>query len=223
MQISDKNKFLQNKYNITAWFYDILDLPWEIQYKRWRPEILKDLRGAVLEAGVGTGHNLKHYHRDVDLTGIELSAAMLKIAEKRAKSAACHVKLVQEDATSMESISTSHYDWVIGTFICCVMPDELQPQAIDQFQRILKPHGRFRLVEIVYSKNKKLRRRQERLAKFVEKVYGARFDRNTLKYLQDCENLEIKNVSYLKDDTYLLIEGQCVREDSNYGNHNIKS
>ena len=69
----------------------------------------------------------------------------------------------------------------------------------------------FRLLEIIYSKNYKLRKRQERLAGFVEKVYGARFDRNTLKYLQDATKLEISNISWLKDDTYLLIEGLCVK------------
>lgn len=209
--ISDKNKYLQDKYNMTAWFYDILDYPWELRYRRWRPNLLKNVSGSVLEAGVGTGRNLKHYDPDVCLTGIDLSSAMLKCAKKRAQTAACRIKLIQEDATSMKSISTSYYDWVIGTFICCVMPDELQPQAIDQFQRVLKPGGRFRLLEITYSKNYKLRKRQERLAGFVEKVYGARFDRNTLKYLQDAAKLEISNISWLKDDTYLLIEGLCVK------------
>ncbi len=211
MQISNMNKFLVDKYNITARFYDVLDLPWEIQYRRWRPKILEDLRGSVLEVGVGTGHNLRHYHPDVNLTGIDLSAAMLKRAEKRAKSAACQVKLVQEDATVLKTIHDNCYDWVIGTFVCCVMPDELQPQAIEQFQRVLKPGGHFRLIEIVYSKNHKLRKRQELLAGFVEKVYGARFDRNTLQYLIDNPYLKVCDVSYLKHDTYLLIEGECVK------------
>lgn len=211
MPISDKNQLLQNKYNLTAWFYDILDYPWELRYRRWRPELLKNVSGSVLEAGVGTGRNLKYYNKDVHLTGIDLSSAMLKCAKERAVNAVCHIELIHEDATSMKKISTSCYDWVIGTFICCVMPDELQPLAIDQFQRVLKPGGHFRLLEIIYSKNYKLRKRQERLAGFVEKVYGARFDRNTLNYLKNNANLKLTNTTYLKDDTYLLIEGQCVK------------
>ena len=211
MQTSEKNQFLQNKYNITAWFYDILDYPWELQYRRWRPELLRNVRGSVLEAGVGTGRNLKYYNPDVFLTGIDLSSAMLKCAKKRAKTAACHVELHQEDATKMETIPENNFDWIISTFLCCVMPDELQPQAIEQFQRVLKPGGRFRLLEIIYSKNHKLRKRQECLSRFVEKVYGARFDRNTLEHLRKAEKLKICNITYLKDDTYLLIEGLCVK------------
>jgi len=101
---------LKNKYSITAWFYDVLDYPWERQYRQWRPELLKDLRGKVLEAGVGTGRNLRYYLPDVQLTGIDLSPAMLKRAEKRARDARCEVTLKQDDATLLSSIPSNHFD-----------------------------------------------------------------------------------------------------------------
>lgn len=44
-------------------------------------------------------------------------------------------------------------------------------------------------------------------APFVEKVFGARFDRNTLQHIECSSNLKVTNTSFLKDDTYLLIEG----------------
>ena len=204
-----ENDLLQEKYRITAWFYDILDYPWERQYRKWRPELQKDIHGEVLEAGVGTGRNLKYYRKDVRLTGIDLSPAMLKKAEKRAKEARCQVTLKQEDATLLSSIPSNQFDWVFSTFICCVMPDALQPLAIAQFIRVLKPGGRFRLLEMVYSKNPGLRKRQERFAPFVEKVYGARFDRKTLEYIQHTENLNVTSTRFLKEDVYLLIEGVC--------------
>jgi len=209
--IHEENRFLEAKYRITAWFYDILDYPWERQYRRWRPELLKDLRGSVLEAGVGTGRNLKYYHPSVKLTGIELSAAMLRKAAKRGKEAACHVVLKQEDATLMTSIPSNHFDWLFATFLCCVMPDSLQPLAIEQFGRVLKPGGHFRLLEMVYSLDPRLRRRQDFFSPFVEKVYGARFDRNTLGHLEKSSTLQIKKTSFLKKDIYLLIEGVCVK------------
>ena len=91
--------------------------------------------------------------------------------------------------------------------MCCVMPDDIQTLAIEQFGRVLKKGGRFRLLEIVFSKNKKLRKRQELYAPFVEKIYGARFDRDTLRHIERSSNLKVTNTSFLKDDTYLLIEG----------------
>ncbi len=207
MKPHETNLLLQTKYSITAYFYDILDYPWERVYQQWRPELVGDLRGKVLEAGIGTGRNIEFYHEDTDLTGIDLSRHMLHRAKKRASKSKCRVKLVNEDATIMKSIGSNEYDWVLSTFMCCVMPDEIQPLAIEQFSRILKQGGRFRILEIVFSKNRNIRKRQELFASFVEKIYGARFDRNTLSYIEQSPDLKITNTSFLKDDTYLLIEG----------------
>ena len=209
--INEENRLLQAKYGITAWLYDILDYPWERLYRQWRPRLLKDVRGSVLEAGVGTGRNLKYYSSSVNLTGIDLSVGMLKKAMRRGKYAACHVDLYHEDATVMESIPSNHFDWVFSTFMCCVMPDSLQPLAIKQFERVLKPGGRFRLVEMIYSKNPKLRKRQVFFAPFVEKVYGARFDRDTIGHIQKSSKLKICNTYFLKKDIYLVLEGIRVK------------
>ncbi|MEK6776575.1 MAG: methyltransferase domain-containing protein [bacterium] len=202
-----KNRLLKTKYNIVAFFYDILDYPWERQYRFWRPKLLNDVRNRVLEMGVGTGRNLKYYHPTVQLTGIDISEQMLFRAERRSKTAACSIGLYKEDATVMALIPSSHYDWLISFFLCCVMPDRLQPFAIEQVGRVLKPGGRFRLLEMVYSKDPKLRKRQDFFAPFVERVYGARFDRNTLGYLDKSENLKVTNTYFIKEDTYLVIEG----------------
>ena len=190
-------------------FYDILDYPWEKQYKKWRPGLLKDVHGAVIEAGVGTGRNLRYYPDDVKVTGIDLSTDMLNISTKRSSSAACEFYPVHEDATSMESIQSNYFDWLVSTYLCCVMPDHLQPLAIDQFERVLKPGAHFRLLEMVYSKSPILRRKQELFAPFIQWVYGARFDRNTLAYIEESSILKITKTYYLKDDVYLVIEGDC--------------
>lgn len=207
--ISKENISLQAKYRVTSMFYDILDYPWEKQYKKWRPGLLKDVHGAVIEAGVGTGRNLRYYPADAKVTGIDLSKDMLNISTKRANSAGCEFNPVHEDATSMESIPSNNFDWLVSTYLCCVMPDHLQPLAIEQFERVLKPGAHFRLLEMVYSKNPKLRRRQELFAPFIQWVYGARFDRNTLAYLEKSSILKITKKYYLKEDIYLLIEGDC--------------
>jgi len=205
--VREENLSLRAKYNITALFYDILDYPWERVYREWRPRLLGDLRGKVLEAGVGTGRNFRHYHESVALTGVDLSDVMLKKAARKARKASCRIELLHDDASVMRLVGSHQYDWVISTFLCCVMPDEFQPMALEQFSRVLKPGGRFRLLEMIYSKNRKIRRRQDLFSGFVEKVYGARFDRNTVQYLEESADLEITGKRFLKDDVYLLIEG----------------
>jgi demethylmenaquinone methyltransferase/2-methoxy-6-polyprenyl-1,4-benzoquinol methylase len=208
IQPSEELRRLQAKYNITAWFYDLLDFPWERQYRRWRPSLLQDLRGRVLEAGVGTGRNLPYYQPEASVTAIDLSPAMLRRAAKRGRRAVCPLQLCQENVTTMASIPSGHFDWVLSTFLCCVLPDHLQPLAIQQFERVLKPGGRLRLLEIVYSKEPRLRRRQQFMAPFVEKVYGARFDRHTLEHVRRASNLRLLSTHFLKHDTYLVIEGE---------------
>lgn len=198
---------LKRKYNKTAWFYDILDYPWERVYRKWRSELLKEVKGKVLEAGVGTGRNFAYYSASAELTGIDLSPQMLSIAQRRARTAKCNIELKNIDASCMKELADSQYDWLISTFLCCVMPTELQPQAIIEFARVLKPGGKFKILEMIYSQDPKKRAFQQKVAPFVEWVYGARFDRNTLTLLEQNPNIVISQTRFLKDDTYLLIEG----------------
>jgi demethylmenaquinone methyltransferase/2-methoxy-6-polyprenyl-1,4-benzoquinol methylase len=206
----EERRALQLKYDATAWFYDILDYPWERQYRHWRPQLIGDIHGEVLEAGVGTGRNLKYYNSDVNLTAVDLCKAMVQRAKKRGKFAVCMLECLQEDATKIASIPSNHFDWIICTFLCCVLPDDLQVLATRQFERVLKAGGKIRLLEMVYSKIPKFRKRQNFFAPFVEKVYGARFDRNTLEILKESSRLRITNTYFLKRDIYQVIEGYLV-------------
>ncbi len=207
LAVNELNILNQKRYAVTAWFYDILDYPWERQYRKWRSGLLEDMSGEVLEAGIGTGRNLEHYPPHVNLTAMDFSPAMLRKASKRCTKAACKVEFVHEDASRMDSIPSAQYDWVVAFFLCCVLPRDLQDQAISEFARVLKPGGHFRLLEMKYSENPVLRRRQDFFAPFVAKVYGAGFDRETLRHVRNNPNLKVTGTRYLKHDTYLLIEG----------------
>jgi ubiquinone/menaquinone biosynthesis C-methylase UbiE len=107
----------------------------------------------------------------------------------------------------MSEMPVCRFDWYIATFLYCVLPDDLQPLALSEMVRVLKPGGRFRILEIVYSKDPRLARRQQWLARLVETLYGARFDRHTLQLLQQNDEVKISATRFLKADTYLLIEG----------------
>ncbi len=202
------NVLNQKRYAVTAWFYDILDYPWERQYRRWRPGLLADVSGEVLEAGVGTGRNLEHYPSHASVTAVDFSPAMLRKASRRCAKTSCSVEFVQQDATRMHAIATARYDWVVAFFLCCVLPQDLQDQAVAEFARVLKPGGRFRLLEMKYSNDPRLRRRQDFFAPFVARVYGAGFDRDTLTHVRNNPHLEVTGTSYLKKDVYLLIDGK---------------
>ena len=199
---------LERKYNRTARVYDFLDWPWERQYRRWRPLIVGDLEGRVLEVGVGTGRNLRFYGPDAEVEAVDLSGAMLARARKRAASTDRSIELRQADALSLDHVEDGSLDWYVATFLYCVLPDELQSPALEETARVLRPGGRFRLVEILYSKKVHRRLIQRAFAPFVKRVYGAQFDRRTRSRIAGIPELEITSTRWLQGDTHLLIEGK---------------
>lgn len=199
---------LERKYRVTAHLYDILDWPWERMYRTWRPTIVGDLTGRVLEAGVGTGRNLPFYPPEARVHAVDLSEPMLARARRRAGEAECDVTLQKADALELEHLADGAFDWYVATFLYCVLPDELQPPALAEMARVLAPGGRFRLLEILYSE-KFLRRLPQRiLAPYAQLVFGARFDRRTRDHLAANPELEVTHTRWLKADTHLLIEGR---------------
>ncbi len=201
---------LERKYRLTAPLYDILDWPWERHYRRWRPDIVGDLEGRVLEVGVGTGRNLPHYSSRATVEALDLSEAMLSRARRRAAQAPCPVELRRADALSLDQVPDESVDWYIATFLYCVLPDELQPPSLAEMSRVLRPGGRFRLVEILYSKKPGRRLVQRLFAPFVRRVYGARFNRRTREHIERTPGIDVTSTRWLEGDTHLLIEGRRV-------------
>ena len=80
------NARLRRFYGQSAAGYD----GWMRHYDRamlgdGRRQLCAQASGRTLELAIGTGLNLPHYPRDVDLTGIDLTPAMLEIATRRAR------------------------------------------------------------------------------------------------------------------------------------------
>lgn len=105
-------------------------------------------RGEVLEIAVGTGRNLEHYQPDVALTGIELSPEMLEIARTRAAEVGRRADLRVGDAQALEFPDDS-FDSVVCTLGLCTIPDDRA--AVAEVKRVLRPGGRFLLLEHVRS------------------------------------------------------------------------
>ncbi|RMH59729.1 MAG: class I SAM-dependent methyltransferase [Candidatus Hydrogenedentota bacterium] len=203
-------RFLREKYRVTGYLYDLLDAPWERIYRRLRPEILSGMSGRILEAGFGTGRNAEHYPAGVEVVAFDLSESMLRFGKRRARVSSAAPRLLQADALRLP-FPPNTFDFYIATFLYCVLPDALQPRALREMIRVLKPGGRFRLLEILYSKTLRIRLRQKFFAPFVKTVYGARFDRKTTAFLDEISQVQVLSHRFLHKDTLLLIEG-CVLE-----------
>lgn len=104
--------------------------------------------GEVLEIAVGTGRNLPHHRHDVKLTGIELSPEMLVIARRRAEELGRDGDFRVGDAQYLEFADAS-FDSVVLTLALCTIPDDRV--AVEEAYRVLRPGGRFLLLEHVRS------------------------------------------------------------------------
>lgn len=104
--------------------------------------------GEVLEIAVGTGRNLDHHRDDVQLTGIELSPEMLAIAQRRTAQLGREADLRIGDAQDLDFPDAS-FDSVVCTLALCTIPDDRV--AVSEVYRVLRPGGRFLLLEHVRS------------------------------------------------------------------------
>lgn len=130
---------------MNGYFYDFFLAPFEaLILKHQRSALLKNAHGKTLEIGFGTGLNFPYYEHDIQYIGIEPDEGMRSVAEKKA--AHYHLQIKEGDAQSLEFEDAS-FDTVVATLVFCSIP---HPEiAISEVFRVLKPGGKFLLMEHV--------------------------------------------------------------------------
>ncbi len=171
------------RYTRIARFYDLLDFPFEyLRYRPIRRMLFGGVRGAVLDAGVGTGRNMAFYPGGGEVVGIDLSPQMLARAGKRKESLGVEVELREMDVRAT-GFADGRFDFVIATFLFCVLDADDQLPALSELRRICKPGGEIRLLEYTYSTRPVKRLVMRLWAPWVRLIYGAAFDRETERYV----------------------------------------
>ena len=113
--------------------------------RRW---VCEQACGEVLEIAVGTGRNFPYYAKDVRLTGVDISPAMLAIAAQRADELGRDIELRVGDAQALD-LPGGRFDTVVSTLALCSIPDDRR--AVAEVWHVLRPGGRFLLLEHVRS------------------------------------------------------------------------
>jgi ubiquinone/menaquinone biosynthesis C-methylase UbiE len=151
-------------------------------------------QGDVLEIAVGTGRNLAFYPPGVKLTAIEFSPEMLAIARKRAEEIASQVDLREGDAQALE-FENGSFDTVVLTLALCTIPDDRK--AVTEVRRVLRPGGRFILMEHVRSPVLPVRAVQRLLDPVAARFEADHLMREPLDYLAEV-GFEIESVERSK-------------------------
>lgn len=128
--------------------YDFHAAPLEalIGGPRLRKELLSFAQGKTLEVGAGTGFNFRYYPNNLDVIAVEPDEGMRKKAVERARHHPNLAKLIVGDSEA-ESLPypDQTFDTVVATLALCSVDD---PQAaVNEAYRVLKPQGRFLLME----------------------------------------------------------------------------
>jgi ubiquinone/menaquinone biosynthesis C-methylase UbiE len=134
-----------------------------------RQWMCRQARGDVLEIGVGTGRNFPFYPADVRLTGIDLTPAMLDIARQRAAALGREVALRQGDAQALD-LPDGAFDTVVATLAFSSIPD--MRRAVAEVRRVLRPGGRFLVLDFVRSPSRPVRAIQRLVAPLLARRYG---------------------------------------------------
>lgn len=101
--------------------------------------------GDVLEIGIGSGHNLRHYGAQVtSITGLDPAAELTALASQRAASLGVPVQVL---GVSGEEIPADdhRFDSLVCTWTLCSIPDVYA--ALREMRRVLKPGGRLFFIE----------------------------------------------------------------------------
>jgi ubiquinone/menaquinone biosynthesis C-methylase UbiE len=199
------------RYQRIAPFYDLLDLPFEYgRYRILRPLLFQGLSGRLLDAGVGTGRNFPFYPSGAQVVGIDLSPAMLARASRRIRTAATATELMQMDVTKLD-FPDSSFDAAVATFLFCVLPDNIQIDALRELGRVVKAGGEIRMLEYVRPRGT-LRRVVTKLwSPWVAWAYGAGFDRRTEKWVPKA-GLELVESRFVVEDLIKLLRARAAKK-----------
>ncbi len=131
------------------------------EFQRLRTEVLQSVAGEVLEIGIGTGLNLRHYGPNVSRVRAVDPNPMLpaRVAERRG-SVSFPVEISHQSAERLPYEDRT-FDCVVSTWTLCTISEPLR--ALTEVRRVLRPEGRFLFLEHGRSDDQKIARWQDRL------------------------------------------------------------
>ena len=188
----EKEYYLLTKkfWSIFAPFYDIVVTP----ISRVRDKVVTfteaKIGSRILDVATGTGKQAFAFaQRGYDVTGVDLSEAMLKIATKKNRYE--NVKFEVADATNLPFEDNS-FDVSCVSFALHEMPATIREKALKEMARVTKLKGTIVIVDYALPKNKIGRFLIYRFVKLYEGEHYSKFIKSDFEALLRKSGIEIK-------------------------------
>ena len=158
-------------------FYDRRILPWLIDTAMrqaaldgYRRRVAAEATGRVLEIGMGSGLNLRHYGAAVtEIIGVEPSPALLAKA-RAARTPGGRTATMIEGSAEALPLDAASVDTVVTTWTLCSIPNV--SRALDEARRVLRASGQLLFVEHGLSPDPGVVRWQHRLTPIWKRCAG---------------------------------------------------
>lgn len=134
------------RWDRLAKHYGLVEFLSEWYLKPFRKALWARATGRILEAGAGTGLNIAFYPPGARVTATDLSGAMLRKAQERARQQKRGVTFEEADLCSLP-FADGTFDTAVATFVFCSLPDPVA--CLREMGRVTKPGGRILLLDHV--------------------------------------------------------------------------
>ena len=138
---------------------------------RQRQKVVPKATGKVLEIGIGTGLNMRHYDaaKVEKIIGLDPAMQMHRLAKKRIEKTGLSVELMGLPAEQIP-LPDASIDTIVMTYTLCTIPEPVQ--ALKEMRRVLKPGGKLLFCEHGVAPDEPVQRMQNRLQPMWGKLAG---------------------------------------------------
>jgi ubiquinone/menaquinone biosynthesis C-methylase UbiE len=152
-------------------------------YSRWRGRLVQNLRGNILEIGVGKGENLGYYRRADRVFAIEPDPQRALHAYHAGQRATVDVQIYVAPAETLP-YADNQFDHIVCSLVFCSVRD--QRLALREIGRVLKAGGSLQMVEHVRPQNSLLAHLFSALTPWWRRIaFNCHLDRPTVDVLRE--------------------------------------
>jgi len=198
-------------WNISAPIYDLVVIP----FSRVRDKVVNFTNARngsrILDVATGTGKQAFAFaKKGHDVTGIDLSEAMLRVADKKNKYG--NVRFEIADATNLPFEDES-FDVSCVSFALHDMPLTIREKALKEMVRVTRLKGTIVIVDYALPKNKISRFLIYHFVKLYEAEYYSKFIKSDLQALLRKTGIKIKEELLVLLGAGRILEGTKMDDD----------